>query len=62
MVSTDEKIRTIDYLIKKYPEKKFLKDIRKMYTLKTDECVDVKLTDNENEPIINAHICKKIKD
>ena len=62
MASTEEKIKTLDYLIKKYPDKAFLKDIRKMYTLKPSECISVKLTDDENEPTITAHICKtKIK-
>lgn len=42
MVSTAEKIRVLDYLIKKYPEKVFLKDIRKTYEQKSDEVVDMK--------------------
>ncbi|MBE3095429.1 MAG: hypothetical protein IMZ52_10395 [Actinobacteria bacterium] len=42
MVSTAEKIRVLDYFIKKYPEKTFLKDIRKTYEQKSDEEIDMK--------------------
>lgn len=40
MVSTAEKIRVLDEFIRKYPEKKFLRDIRKSYELKSDKEID----------------------
>jgi hypothetical protein len=39
MVSNKEKIRVLDELIRKYPEKKFLRGIRKSYEAKSDKGV-----------------------
>jgi len=60
MVSTAEKIHELDRLIKKYHEKKFLREIRKSYEPKSDE--DVIPSDMNWRDIMDRFNREKVKE